>query len=422
MSVLQQWQQAQADPQVPVNENFVALEHIAVYGKDATTTAGLIWGYLGGRWAGFAVAAGTVALAANSTLYVVVARATGVLSASTPTTNWNNTAAYARVYKLTTGVATVTAVEDWRSGTGGVHGAANAGGSSSLATLSDVSIGTPADGQVLVYSASLGKWIPGTGGGGSGGGGRELLTAARTYYVSPTGSDSANGLTAGTAFATLAKAEAVVTGTLDLGGFDVTIKLADGTYTAGVTLRRLTGSGTAFVDGTATVPGNVILDPASGSAIRVDGSGSDWLLRSFRVNAPGGSGLVARNGGWIRHYNMVFGACALSHISLEPSGRVTCSGAYAIAGASPIHIQQSNGSSYLHNGFAIAVNTPVNFSTAFFYSTGGNGIFKNYTLTGSAVSGKRYTLEALAMLDAGGTSASFPGSTAGTVASGAQII
>lgn len=419
MSVLQQWLQAQADPQVPVNENFVAVEHIAVYGKDATTTAGLTWGYLGGRWAGFAVASGTVTLAASATLYVVVSRATGVLSVSAVVTNWNDTAAYARVYKLTTGAATVTAVEDWRSGAGGVHGVAGAGGGS-LATLSDVSIGTPADGQVLVYSASLGKWIPGAGGGG--GGGRELLTAARTYYVSPTGSDSANGLTAGTAFATLAKAEAVVTGTLDLGGFDVTIKLADGTYTAGVTLRRLTGSGLAIVEGNPATPGNVIVDPAVGDAVRVDGSGADWLLRSLRVNAAGGSGLSARNGAWIRHYNMVFGACGASHIDVQTSARVSCTGAYAIAGASPIHIRQYNGTNYLHNGFGIAVSTPVNFSTAFFYSTGGNGIFKNYTLTGSAVSGKRYTLEALAMLDAGGTAATFPGSTAGTTASGAQII
>ncbi|MFN3732257.1 SGNH/GDSL hydrolase family protein [Comamonas testosteroni] len=122
MSVLQPWLPAQADPQVPVNENFTAVEHIAVYGKDATHTSGLTWGYLGGRWGGFAIVAGTVVLMANATSYVVVERTTGALSVSTATANWNNTAAYARVYKLTTGPATVTAVEDWRAGEGGVHG------------------------------------------------------------------------------------------------------------------------------------------------------------------------------------------------------------------------------------------------------------------------------------------------------------
>ena len=128
MSVLQQWEQAQAEPQIVVNENFEALEHVAVYGKDATSTAGLVWGYLGGRWDGHAVAAGTVALAASSTLYVVVARASGVLSVSSSSANWSNTAAYARVYKLTTGPATVIAVEDWRAGGAGVHGQGDSSG------------------------------------------------------------------------------------------------------------------------------------------------------------------------------------------------------------------------------------------------------------------------------------------------------
>lgn len=132
MSVLQQWQTAQASPEVVVNENFVALEHVAVYGKDAAHTSGLTWGYLSGRWGGFAIAAGTVALTASTTNHVVVERATGALSVATATANWNDTAHYARVYKLTTGAAAVTAVEDWRAGPGGVHGQlpAGAGGSS----------------------------------------------------------------------------------------------------------------------------------------------------------------------------------------------------------------------------------------------------------------------------------------------------
>lgn len=135
MSVLPQWEAAQADPQIIVNENFEALEHMAVYGKDATSTAGLTWGYLGGRWDGHAVAAGTVALAASSTLYVVVARASGALSVSSSSVNWSNTSAYARVYKLTTGPATVTAVEDWRAGGAGVHGQGGAAGGGAVTAI-----------------------------------------------------------------------------------------------------------------------------------------------------------------------------------------------------------------------------------------------------------------------------------------------
>lgn len=130
MTVLQQWLTSQANPEISVNENFAALEHVAVYAKDATTTSGLTWGYLGGRWTGFAITAGTLALTASNTNYIVVAKSTGVISVSTASTNWDNTDDYARVYKLTVGVSTVTAVEDHRTGEGGIIGtsAASSGG------------------------------------------------------------------------------------------------------------------------------------------------------------------------------------------------------------------------------------------------------------------------------------------------------
>lgn len=127
---LQKWLPAQDSPEVIVNENFEALEHMAVYAKDATTTTALTWGYLGGRWGGFAVAAGTLDLAASSTLYITVSRATGSISVSSSDASWTNPDAHARVYKLTTGAATVTAIEDHRAGFGGVHGISNSGGSS----------------------------------------------------------------------------------------------------------------------------------------------------------------------------------------------------------------------------------------------------------------------------------------------------
>lgn len=135
---LQPWLPAQDSPEIPVNENFEALSHFAVYAKDATTTTGLTWGYLGGRWSGLEITAGTLTLAASSTLYVVVERSTGAVSVSSATTNWNSEA-YARVYKVITGTATVTAVEDHRAGARGVHGgaAAPSGGGGSAPVVGD---------------------------------------------------------------------------------------------------------------------------------------------------------------------------------------------------------------------------------------------------------------------------------------------
>lgn len=121
---MQQWANGQQNPEVVVNENFVSLQHMAVYAMNPETTELLTWGYLGGRWGEFAITAGTLSLTASNTNYVVVARSTGVISVSTADTNWEDADAYARVFKITAGGSTVSAVEDHRSGPNGVYGVA----------------------------------------------------------------------------------------------------------------------------------------------------------------------------------------------------------------------------------------------------------------------------------------------------------
>ena len=121
---LQSVDESAANPEVPINENMVTLEWASVYGKNPATTNGLTWGYFGGRWGGFAVASGTLTLTGEGsptqTNYLVVARATGVLSTSTVSTNWDDVANYARVYKITTTLTAVLDVEDHRAGDYGV--------------------------------------------------------------------------------------------------------------------------------------------------------------------------------------------------------------------------------------------------------------------------------------------------------------
>jgi hypothetical protein len=122
MSMQQIASPPQSAAEVVVNENFASLYHQACYGKNPVTSTGLTWGYYGGRWGGFSVAAGTLTLT-NATHYVVVARGTGAISTSTTTANWNNVSAFARVYLLTVAGGVVTATEDHRAGPFGVHGA-----------------------------------------------------------------------------------------------------------------------------------------------------------------------------------------------------------------------------------------------------------------------------------------------------------
>ena len=115
---------AQANAPLLLNSIFIALEHEVVYAMSSVTTTGLIWGYFGGRWGGFAITASTLTLTASTTNYIVVAIATGGISTSTTSTNWNDATNYARVYKVTTNTTQpvpTTGVEDHRAGTRGVH-------------------------------------------------------------------------------------------------------------------------------------------------------------------------------------------------------------------------------------------------------------------------------------------------------------
>jgi hypothetical protein len=112
---------ALSSPETQMNGNFQTLEWAQVYGRRAEVTTGLTWGYYGGvMWGGFMVADGTLALTDAAANYIVVNKATGVISVSTAATNWNDTATYARVYKVTTAAGVVSAVEDHRAGQYGI--------------------------------------------------------------------------------------------------------------------------------------------------------------------------------------------------------------------------------------------------------------------------------------------------------------
>lgn len=112
----------QASAEVPINENFDVLGWAECYGRNPVTTTGLTWGFYGGRWGGFAISTATLTLTNTATNYITVARATGVISVSTATTNWNDRTNHARVYLVVVAGGVVTSFQDFRGGPAGVHG------------------------------------------------------------------------------------------------------------------------------------------------------------------------------------------------------------------------------------------------------------------------------------------------------------
>jgi hypothetical protein len=149
----------QANPEVPINENFETLEWASIFGKRHPATTGLTWAYWGGRWGGIVVPDDVITLASSADNYLVADRLTGeVLLAGGSPSEWFDTDNYGRLYKITTGSSTVTAVEDHRAGPGGIF--AGGGGVSALAGLDDVNVGTPQDDDVLSYDTADSLWKP----------------------------------------------------------------------------------------------------------------------------------------------------------------------------------------------------------------------------------------------------------------------
>lgn len=105
---------SQASKEVTANAFFDAASMAALFGRRASTTAGLTWGYYGGDLevdgAITSIANGTVALTASATNYVEASRA-GVVSVNTT----GFTAGRIPLYTVITGASTVSSYTDNRA-------------------------------------------------------------------------------------------------------------------------------------------------------------------------------------------------------------------------------------------------------------------------------------------------------------------
>ena len=110
--------QGQGSQDIVANAFFDATSPASVYGRRASSTTGMTWGYYGGNVTKSdgtmgQITNGTVTLTASTTNYVVAKKEDGVVSASTATTNWNSTD-YWRLYSVVTGTTTITSYTDYR--------------------------------------------------------------------------------------------------------------------------------------------------------------------------------------------------------------------------------------------------------------------------------------------------------------------
>jgi hypothetical protein len=255
---------------------------------------------------------------------------------------------------------------------------------------------------------------------------RELLKAARTYYVRTDGSDTNNGLTntAAGAFVTIQKAIDVALNTLDFGGFDVTIQIGDGTYAAGASITGpQTGRGTLTLQGNTT-PGNasnVEISVTSGNAITLS-RGAAATVRALKMTTTGtgGVGLQVLGSSTCTIDNVVFGAAAAYQIQVA-QGALLNATSYAIAGNATNHLAITHGATVYYQNITITLTTALTFTAFLHMEFGGSFRAEAINFSGSAT-GLRYYMRTCATVRTyGNTNANyFPGSTAGQVWTGAE--
>jgi hypothetical protein len=253
---------------------------------------------------------------------------------------------------------------------------------------------------------------------------REVLTANRTYYVRTDGSDSNNGLsnTAGGAFLTLQKAVNTVAA-LDLSIYNVTIQIADGTYTGAVVVNGpWIGSGTVTLLGNSGTPANVLLSTGASNAITVQNGGA-LAVKDLKLTNTGTFLLVAQTGGFISFANLDFGACGAQQIRTSDNGRITASGNYTISGGGAYHVTCVGCSAVrIQNRTVTLTGTPA-FATAFANAQLCSAtLFNGCTFSGSATGPRYEAIQNGVLYTNGGGANYFPGDSVGSTATGGQYM
>jgi hypothetical protein len=286
---------------------------------------------------------------------------------------------------------------------------------------SDVAIGAKQT-AILRYDGTATRWYavarPG---------GREVLAANRTYYVRTDGSNGNDGLSnaSGGAFLTLQKAIDVVAG-LDLSIYNVTIQAGSGTYTGGVAVNGAwVGAGAVTLRGDTTTPANCIISTTGASCITCSSNG--------RLNVEGfefrtttsGSALDASTGGFITvSGNVNFGACAANHLRAIQYGSIFIGGVnYTINGNAQRHLSSSPvGYINMANLTATLSGAPA-FSSQFAFADRLGFITNANVVYSGSATGTRYVANSNAVINTNGGGASyFPGSVAGSTATGGQYL
>jgi hypothetical protein len=268
---------------------------------------------------------------------------------------------------------------------------------------------------------------------------REVLTAARTYYVRADGNDSNSGLVnnSGGAFLTPQKAINVAAG-LDTSIYDVTIQCGAGTYdigNTGLVTKAAVGAGAIIILGDETTPSNVILrmtgtlasvgNPACLQSVNVP---TIYKIRGFRLEstATGNAfGLVANGSTRVEFQNIDIGTGFLQQLRAGDGGVLAGTGPYTISGGCSSHWTVVGGAVVRVQATTVTFVGTLAIGV-FASATTGAIIFGNsntFAGTFASVTGQRYSSDSNAVISVAGAGATYlPGNAAGVVQNGGQYV
>lgn len=248
---------------------------------------------------------------------------------------------------------------------------------------------------------------------------REKLTTTRTYYVRTDGNDANSGLAnnSSNAFLTVQRAVNVSINSIDNAGHNITIQIADGTYSEDVVLGDCLGSGTITIQGNSGTPANVVV----GSFMKW-GGGSSYTIKDLKftkVSATSAIGL--RYGARINFTNVNFGGSYTYHIESIFGANAICDGNYTISGGAAAHISaRAFGGITIQSKTITLTGTPA-FSTAFAECRYTGVMFANGNTFSGSATGSRYLVDLNGVIQTvGGGANYFPGNAAGSAATGGQ--
>lgn len=261
--------------------------------------------------------------------------------------------------------------------------------------------------------------------------GRVALVRNVDLYVNgAVGNDTNDGTanTSGKALATIQKAVDIAF-SYPPSQFTITIHVADGTYVGAVSTPTY-GGPNIVIDGNSTTPANVVASNTTSGAHCFSVQGPNTVtVKNLKVQNSGagnGGGFVASNGGMLTTMNTVNGAIASGPVwEGFGGGQIIIAGNHVHAGGFATGIMAIfGGQVQIASSLSITISTPVTAGTSYAYSTSHGGIFLNAPNTvwsGSTVTGTRYLagLNSVISVNGGGVNV-FPGTVAGSTASGGQ--